>query len=153
MNPASPARLEFEVLDRIGDVHAISRDARFFHHLIEQLPRRANEGLTDPVFLIAGLLPDENQRRVLGSRSEDRLRGAPPQVAGPAARGCLPRVGQRGAGRKPLGGMTPFGALRGNRHLAFTAAVAVEPQLDQRERIIGRARDEARDVPRPATAQ
>lgn len=69
------AKLPFEVLYRIGYICRFPIDARFFHAAVEHMPGGTDERFSLQVFLIAGLLADEENGRRRLAFSEYRLRG------------------------------------------------------------------------------
>jgi hypothetical protein len=66
-------RLPFEVLDSVGDIDRVAIDPRFFESAIQDLTRRADEGFTAQVFLVARLLADEHKVGVFATFTENRL--------------------------------------------------------------------------------
>ena len=87
------ARLELEVLHRIGDVDGAPVDAGLLHRAIHDLPGRPDERTADHVLLVARLLADEQHAwrapdprrtpsaspaRKDGSGGSRRLRASPP---------------------------------------------------------------------------
>ena len=66
VEPALAARLELEVLHRVGYVHARAIDAGFGERPVEELSRRADERTPCEIFLVAGLLPHEHHRSAPG---------------------------------------------------------------------------------------
>src|SRR5438270_8271664 len=87
MDAAFAARLPFEMLDDVRNVDGLAIDARFREGFVEQRAGRTDEGMAAQIFLIAGLLADEHDRRGLLPLAEDRLRAGPPEIAGLAAGG------------------------------------------------------------------
>src|SRR5688500_17015420 len=81
------AALELEMLDRIGDVDAAAVDAEFLQRAVEQLAGGTDEGMAAEVFLVAGLLADDEDARVVGAFAEHGLGRRLPQRAALAA-GC-----------------------------------------------------------------
>ncbi len=77
----------------IGDVHVLSREARFFHHLIEQPARRPDERLPPPVFNVARLFADHHYLCPGRSRTKNGLGGVGVKRASLAV---LRRLAQRG---------------------------------------------------------
>src|SRR5207249_2151825 len=77
-------RLPPEMLDDVRDEGLLAAHAGFSERLVEHLSGGTNERLARPILLVPGLLPDEHDPGRDGSDSEDRLRRALPQVAGPA---------------------------------------------------------------------
>ena len=64
MQPPFAAQGEFETLDRIGDVALRPLKARQCQRVVENLSGRANERAAKPIFLIAGLFPDQHDCRL-----------------------------------------------------------------------------------------
>ena len=54
---------EFEMLDRVGNIDVVRRDSGTFHRVMKQLSSRADEWMAEPVFAVAGLLPNEHHSR------------------------------------------------------------------------------------------
>jgi hypothetical protein len=75
VDPLLPARLELEVLDRVGQVDVLARQARLRQGLVEDAAGWADEGETLQVLAIAGLLADEKDRGPRRSAAEDGLGG------------------------------------------------------------------------------
>ncbi len=61
MDAAFAARLELEMLDRVGDVDRLAIDAGVFQRLVQEMSRRPDERLAREIFLIARLLTDEHE--------------------------------------------------------------------------------------------
>ena len=74
MDAPLSARLPLEVLDRIGEVDGIARDAGISERLVEECACRADERLALTIFLITRLLADEQHLRPLRTSTEDHLR-------------------------------------------------------------------------------
>src|SRR4051794_2917812 len=74
MNAAFAARLPFEMLHGVSHVDVAAIDARFFERAIEQLAGGPDERLSGEIFLVAGLLAEEQQLRAFRSFAEDGLR-------------------------------------------------------------------------------
>src|ERR1041384_2843430 len=73
MQPAFAAPDEFEMLDGVCDVGLRARNSGFSQSLVQQTPGGPHEWPALPIFLIAGLLPDENNLCPLRSLTEDGL--------------------------------------------------------------------------------
>src|SRR5690242_21617412 len=95
MDASLAARLELEVLDRIGDVDGASIEAGFLHRPIHNLTRRADEGPTDDVFLIAWLFADKDHLGMRWPLAEHRLRCWLPEMAATTIRRLVHRLLQR----------------------------------------------------------
>lgn len=67
------ARLEFEMLHRIGDIGLAAIDAGIGQSAVEEFSCRPNKGPALQVFLIARLLTDKDDRRLRGTLAEDGL--------------------------------------------------------------------------------
>src|SRR3546814_16243823 len=65
---------ELEMLDRVGDVDLAAFDSGLVERAIEHPPRRADEGATGQILLIARLLADQHDRGADGAFAEHRLR-------------------------------------------------------------------------------
>lgn len=74
MHAALAARLPFEVLDCVGHIDFLARDACFIERAIEHRACRTHERLALQILLIAGLLADDHQRRMTRTRARHRLR-------------------------------------------------------------------------------
>ena len=97
-------RLPLEVLHGVGDVDVAPRNPGFGQGLVQDLARRADEGMAGLVLLIAGLLADEDDRGLERSFSEDGLRGLFIEIATGTGSGGLLQMGDGQRGRKELGG-------------------------------------------------
>ena len=106
MQPPLAARLELEVLHRVRDVGARAIYARLLQRLVEQLAGRPEEGLSDKVFLIAGLFANEHEVGVRRPLAEHGLRRVLPQGAAMAAHRVRTHSGERVMSRAgALGGL------------------------------------------------
>src|SRR6187401_1524723 len=96
VDAALPARHPFEVLDRVRHICVRPVDPDVRERAIEKTPRGTDERLAREVFLVAGLLADEHQRRCVGMAiSEDGLRRAFVQVTCTAVSGLGTKLAQR----------------------------------------------------------
>jgi hypothetical protein len=75
MEASFAAPYPFEMFDRVGYVNPLARNSRFNQCLVKQTPRRPDEWMALPIFLIAGLLSDKHDVRSFRSFAEDRLSG------------------------------------------------------------------------------
>jgi hypothetical protein len=91
-----PARKEFEMFDRVGDVTLVAIDAGIIQRAVEHLARRPDKGMTGEVLLVTGLFADQHHLRMCRSFAEHGLRCVFPQVAGAAVRGLLAQGGKAG---------------------------------------------------------
>src|SRR6185437_15127311 len=73
VDAALAPRLEFEMLDGIGDVSGAAIDPGGLQRLVEHLPGRPDKGFSGKVFLVAGLLADEHHGRLARTFAEDGL--------------------------------------------------------------------------------
>jgi hypothetical protein len=73
--------LEPEVLDHVGYVDLVPRDARFGQGLVEQLPGRTDKGIAGEVLLITRLLTEQEDRGSLRAVPKHDLRRLPEQLA------------------------------------------------------------------------
>src|SRR5579883_3161080 len=101
VQPPLAALRELEMLHRIGDIDPVAGEAGLAQRAIEKPAGRPDKGPADPVFLIAWLLADKDDRGVGGTFAEDRLGRARPEGAGAAMSGVLPQfresfLGDRG---------------------------------------------------------
>ena len=95
------ARLEFEVLDRIGDIGALAVDAGIGQRPVEHRAGRPDEGLAREILLVARLLADEDEvggrqalaEHRLGREAVERAARAGPR---PRARSASSAVGAGG---------------------------------------------------------
>ena len=72
--------LEFEVLDRVGDIHRITVYSGSNQRLIQQPACGTNKRLSRPVLLVARLLTDEHHRRRRRTSAENDLVGVAVQA-------------------------------------------------------------------------
>src|SRR5438270_9246559 len=75
MDAALAARLPFDMLHRVRDVNFLPFDAGFFEGAIKDFSSRAHKWFSGDILLVAGLLTEKHERRVLASFAEDGLRG------------------------------------------------------------------------------
>ena len=108
------ARLEFEMLDRVGDVDAGAVDAGLGKRAVEQLAGRADERPAGEILLIAGLLADEHERRVARALAEHGLGRGLPERAALARRAPAPSAA--------LPARRPPGSIRRHRRLPAARA-------------------------------
>src|SRR6185295_3718222 len=66
-------RLPLKVLDGVGEVDVAARDARVFECLVEHRTGWTDKRCALPIFLIAGLFPDEHDTRLVRTGTEDHL--------------------------------------------------------------------------------
>ena len=90
--PRSPL-LVLDVLHGIRDADVVARQIRLLDARPQDTTGRADEGMALAIFLIAGLLADQHERRSAAALAEHGLRRVRPQRA-PAA--ALHSVGERG---------------------------------------------------------
>ncbi len=74
MDSPLPPLDEFEMLDRVGNVDVVRQDSGTFHCVMEQLSSRPDEWMAEPVFAVAGLLPNEHHSRADSTFAKNRLR-------------------------------------------------------------------------------
>jgi hypothetical protein len=95
MQPFLAAHLIFEVLDRIGDVAAVTIYASLFQALVEKAASGTNKRLARQILLIARLFSDKDDLGILRTVSEDEMSGVAIEIATPAGFGiaseCLER--------------------------------------------------------------
>ena len=82
---------KFEMLDRVGDIGSLPLDPGLPERLVEQLPGGADERPSGQIFLVAGLLADEQDERIERPFAEHGLRRAFVEVAARAARRLVPK--------------------------------------------------------------
>src|SRR5437660_5996205 len=95
VQPALPALLEREVLDDVCDVDVSAIDADGLERLVQLAPGRADERLALAILAVARLLADHHHACPFQALAEDRLGGAPPEVAAATAGRRLAQVAQR----------------------------------------------------------
>lgn len=79
VQPALAAQFPLEMLDGIGDIDLVALKTGIDQRTIEQLAGRADEGMTMPILLIAGLFADRHEPGMRRPRAEYRLRGIGPE--------------------------------------------------------------------------
>gem|GEM_PF-6665090 len=79
---ATRGRKLFEVLNHIRNVNFRAIDARLVQCLVENFPRRSNEGMASQIFLISRLFSHKNNPGPRGTFSENCLGGIFPEIAG-----------------------------------------------------------------------
>ena len=121
MDAPLAARLELEMLDRVGDVDLEPIDIGLVEYLVEHLAGRPDEGLAGDILLVARLLADEDDPRILGSLAEHGLRGVAPQRAAAAGFGDLAQFGNR------IGGARIFRPIV---RLALAPVPGLDPRRD-----------------------
>lgn len=84
MNPALAALFELKVFDGVGHVNIGAFDIGVGQRAVEKFACRADEGVTLQVFIVAGLLADEDDSRRLAAFAEDGLRGVGKEIAAAA---------------------------------------------------------------------
>jgi L-alanine-DL-glutamate epimerase-like enolase superfamily enzyme len=97
VNPALTPRLVAEMLDHVGDVDIVMRDARSLQAAVEDAAGGADERMALNVLLVPRLLTDQHQARVLRTLAHHGLRGTFPEVTGAAFLDCAPHARRRGA--------------------------------------------------------
>jgi len=95
VDAALAAGLPLEVLDDVGDVRQLPVDARLLERLVEQPAGGPDERFARQVFLVAGLLADEDDLGLWRALAEDRLRRVFVEVAPGAGRGRFSERFQR----------------------------------------------------------
>jgi hypothetical protein len=63
----------FEMLDGIGDINLVARNARFDERFVEKSTCGSDEGMALAVFHVSRLLTDKHHRRIFGTFAENRL--------------------------------------------------------------------------------
>ena len=81
MDSPFASRYEFEMFDGIGNVNVAALDSGLFERAVQQLAGGAYERLTGAIFVVAGLLADENHPRPHTALSEDGLRRVLVEIA------------------------------------------------------------------------
>src|SRR5690606_15342921 len=84
VDAALTARLELEMLHRIGDVNLCAVDIGLLQDAVEQPAGRADERFACYILLVSGLLADENHTRFLPAFAEHGLRCVLPERAASA---------------------------------------------------------------------
>jgi len=87
------------MFDRVGDIGLVAVDAGFVQGTVEDFAGRADERPPGEIFLVAGLLADQHDRRVRRTFAEHGLGGVAPQRAGPAVHRFLAQVGKAEPGK------------------------------------------------------
>jgi hypothetical protein len=82
VDAAFTARLPFEMFDGVGDVSFAAIDAGLLERGVEKFSCGADKWAALLIFLIAGLLADEEDSRFARAVAEDGLRGVFVEVAG-----------------------------------------------------------------------
>jgi len=95
VQPPLAAQLPFEMLHRVGHVDVLAVDAGGLERPVEEASGGPDEGQPLAVLLVAGLLADQHDLRVLVAGAEHRLRSVLPERAGPAAFRFLAQLFQR----------------------------------------------------------
>jgi len=88
VDPPLAAQLELEVLDRVRDIRRLAVDGCIGQSTVEELAGRSDERLAGAIFLVAGLLADQQDAGPLATHPEHGLRCVFPERAS-AAMGCL----------------------------------------------------------------
>jgi len=86
------ARLELEVLDRVGHVSGAAIDTRIAERAVEQLSRRPDKGLPGQILLIARLFANEHQPCIDRTFAKHRLGCAAMQRAARAFRSVSTQI-------------------------------------------------------------
>src|SRR5690606_41292812 len=94
VDPPFAARLELEVLDRVGEVDPVPVDARLLDRPGEHPPGRPDERGALPVLLITGLFADEHERCIGRPGAEYGLGSVAVEGAPLAPARGLPQRGQ-----------------------------------------------------------
>ncbi len=97
MNPPLSALDELEMLDGVGHVHLAPLDAGFVESAVEKLAGGTDEGMSQPIFTIAGLLADEHYARASVALTEDGLGSKLVKIAAATTRGGLSQALERAA--------------------------------------------------------
>src|SRR4051812_48310142 len=92
------------MFDGVRDVYPAAVDVRLLECKIEQLSRRANEGMALSVLLIARLLSYKHDLRCRGAVTEDGLCRIHPHITAAAPSSCLTDPRQGGFRRDEVGG-------------------------------------------------
>ena len=74
VNASFAARLPFEMLHRVCDVDLPAIDSGFFERAIHNFSRRSDKRFAGHILVIAGLLPEQHNRRALRAFAENSLR-------------------------------------------------------------------------------
>src|SRR5581483_5090689 len=110
VDPPLASRLPLEMLNRIRHVRRGAVDTGELERLVQQAPGRADERAPRAILLVARLLADEDDARVVGALAEHRLRPRLPERAAPAAGGRV--AGAPAASGAREGRARPFSAHR-----------------------------------------
>src|SRR2546428_13093827 len=99
MDAALAARFPLEVFDDVGDISFLTINAGFFKGVVEQFAGWTNKRFAFEVFIVAGLLTNEEDFGIASARAKDGLRAAFIEIASLAVgRGCT-----KGRWRWPMG--------------------------------------------------
>src|SRR5947208_16307634 len=82
VDAAFAARFPLEMLDDVSDISFLAINACFFKCFVEQFAGRTNKRLAFEVFIVAGLLADEENFSLASAGAKDGLRAALIKVAG-----------------------------------------------------------------------
>jgi len=89
VQPPLPARLELEMLDRIGHVNAPAIDAGLLERLVQKKPGGSHERAAGEILAISRLLADQHEGGAARAFAGHRLRGVAIERAARAASfGC-----------------------------------------------------------------
>lgn len=104
MDAPHPARLKFEMLDRVRHVRHLAVDSRLFERLVKKFASRPHKWLARSIFLVARGFANEHEGRSRGSLSENDLGCVAMKGAASAFLGSLAQDGQRAGLGQVLGG-------------------------------------------------
>src|SRR5690606_31279044 len=107
VDPPLAALDEFEVLYRVGQIHALALDSCAPHGVFENFTGRTDERATLHVFHVARLLADEHQLRRRRTLAKNRLRGVAMQLAPLALRRGVAESFVRERAGEIIGGRPP----------------------------------------------
>ena len=136
MQPSLASFFELEVFDCVGDVHRVAVDAGGSERLVENAPRRSDEGVPCEILCISRLFADEDDARVGRALAENRLRRIPVEVAAAALVHFPLQYGDRpaqrhvglGAGLGPPGASHLHNAKQQSIRAGASGQIATRPQ-------------------------
>ena len=99
MNAALASWFPFEMLDDVGDISFLTINAGFFKGFVEQFAGWTNKRFAFEVFIVAGLLTNEEDFGIASARAKDGLRAAFIEIASLA----IGRGFTKGRQRFPIG--------------------------------------------------
>jgi hypothetical protein len=81
VNAAFTSGFPLEMLDDVGDVGSLARDARLLECIVEESSGGSHERVPGEILIVAGLFPDEHHLGVWATFTENCLCSTAPEVA------------------------------------------------------------------------